>query len=289
VTHVPGASLWLSKTETFNAFPGFNGHTDTPVETLHVVLLGVVKYLFRDTMHDLALKPGSKTFDDVFSKWKSFSIKGLNVPPIIPTTLIQFNRSLVGKEFRTVLQTVPFVLFEHLSTEKRHLWTSLCLLGSYIFQSEITDLKVYLDELDAHIDSFLHQVVRMSAQWVNKPKFHMLVHLRECIRRFGPALLYASEKFESYNACLRNASVHSNRQSPGRDIANNFNNLVLLRVLLSGSSFFDQKMQARVKGGRMVTALLDRIPELRAAMGLRREHPSKDGIFVAGRKSCEFF
>ena len=123
-----------------------------------MVLLGVAKYWFKATMHELSLKNGSKKYNDMFARWKSFSIKGLNVPPIIPTTLIQFNRSLVGKEFRTVLQTVPFVLFDHLSAEKRHLWTSLCLLSSYIFQHEITDLKVYLEELEAHIESFLHQV-----------------------------------------------------------------------------------------------------------------------------------
>ncbi|KAH9807661.1 hypothetical protein DFH28DRAFT_1138529 [Melampsora americana] len=174
---------------------GFDGHKDTPFETLHVVLLGIVKYLFRDTMHNLSLKPGSKQF-------KTFMPDG---------------------------------------------------------------------------NHFL-------SKWVNKPKFHMLVHLKECIQRFGPAILYASEKFESFNFSLRNASVHSNKGSPGKDIGNNFNNQVLLRILLSGSSFFDHELQARVKGGPRLTGLLQQIPQLYAAMGLRRPQSSnEEALYMCGK------
>ncbi|KAI9631581.1 hypothetical protein KEM48_014232 [Puccinia striiformis f. sp. tritici PST-130] len=64
----------------------------------------------------------------------------------------------------------------------------------------------------------------MTAQWSNKPKFHMLLHLPASIKRYGPACLFATEKFESFNGVVRNASIHSNRGSPGRDIAITFSN-----------------------------------------------------------------
>ncbi|KAH9823863.1 hypothetical protein DFH28DRAFT_921384 [Melampsora americana] len=259
----------------------FNGHQDTPVETLHVVLLGITKYLFCDTMNELSLKRGSKKFNDISAQWKSFDIKGLNTPPILPNTLITFYQSLVGKEFRTVLQTVPFVLFEHISIEKRKIWTSLCLLASYIFQTKIHNIEFYLKELDAHIQVFLNQLISHSAQWVNKPKIHMLIHLGASIERFGPACLFATEKFESYNGVLCQASIHSNHQSPGNNIANGFNTYQMMRLLMYGGSFIDQSLQERVAGGKLLTDLFQRIPELYLAMGLKRP-TKKESPFIPG-------
>jgi hypothetical protein len=69
----------------------------------------------------------------------------------------------------------------------------------------------------------------------------MLIHLPESILRYGPASLFATEKFESYNGVLRNTSIHSNRHSPGQDISITFSNYHSFRQILSGSTFCDQK------------------------------------------------
>lgn len=50
-------------------------------------------------------------------------------------------------------------------------------------------------------------------------KFHVLLHLPEGVRRFGPPVLYATENFERENQVFRAAAMHSNRRSPSRDIA----------------------------------------------------------------------
>jgi hypothetical protein len=176
----------------------------------------------------------------------------------------------VGKEFRTVLQTVPFVLFEHLTAEKREMWTSLCILSSYIFQTEIANMSTYLAELDIQISRFMKNLVALNARWVNKPKFHMLVHLQDSIRRFGPACLFATEKLESFNGVTRHASVHSNHQSPGQDIANTSNTQQMMRLFVSSSSFYDHHLRTRVFSGPRLKALLSSVPELYQAMGLDR-------------------
>lgn len=78
---------------------------------------------------------------------------------------------------------------------------------------------------------------RWTIRWYNKPKFHILLHLTEHIRRFGPAILFATEAFESFNALIRAKSVHSNRHAPSRDIALAFAQGNRVRHLLSGGHF----------------------------------------------------
>ena len=63
------------------------------------------------------------------------------------------------------------------------------------------------------------------------------MHLPDHIRRFGPAMLFATEAFESFNAIIRGKSVHSNRHAPSRDIAHAFAESNGVRHILSGGRF----------------------------------------------------
>ena len=92
--------------------------------------------------------------------------------------------------------------------------------------------------IQSHIDYFLNCVANWTPRWFNKPKFHIILHLVEHIRRFGPSLLFATETFESYNVLIRSLSVHSNWQAPSRDIAIGFANISRIRHLSSGGKFF---------------------------------------------------
>ncbi|CAH7674737.1 hypothetical protein PPACK8108_LOCUS9669 [Phakopsora pachyrhizi] len=141
--------------ELFNPF----FEKDTPVEVLHVVLLGVLKL-------------------------QSFDTNNLNIPSIKAKYLVQHYSSLVGKDFKILIQTAPFVIFPLIEESRHQILISLCHLCSVIFQTHI---------------NFLLRLISSNAQWINKPKFHILLHLSQSIERFGPASLFATEKFESYN------------------------------------------------------------------------------------------
>jgi len=91
--------------------------------------------------------------------------------------------------------------------------------------------------LEQEISAFLIRTARWSLDWFNKPKFHVILHLPNHIRRFGPAILFATEAFESFNAVIRAKSVHSNRQAPSRDIGLAFAQGNRIRHLLSGGYF----------------------------------------------------
>ncbi|PLW53225.1 hypothetical protein PCANC_07490 [Puccinia coronata f. sp. avenae] len=86
----------------------------------------------------------------------------------------------------------------------------------------------------------MSHIIKHTAQWINKPKFHILFHLPESISRAGTANLFSTEKFESFNGVLRNSSTHSNKQAPGKDIAINFSNYQSLRFLLSGGVSYNK-------------------------------------------------
>ncbi|KAH9809107.1 hypothetical protein DFH28DRAFT_1191574 [Melampsora americana] len=250
----------------FNPFlrlEGFDGHLDTPVESLHVVLLGVTKYLYRETISNLS---PAELFD-LQGRWQAFQIDGLNVAPIQPRNMVQYANSLLGKDFRVVLQAAPFVFFEFLPDDYRHCWIALVHLASLIFQTAIFNKQTYIQDLKIVIHRFLHALVGINAQWTNKPKFHILTHLAVSVERFGPPGLFATEKMEAQNGVTRAASVHSNRHAPGKDIGNRFNDERLLRMLISGGSFFDTKLQMRAVASKLFRKLFNE-REIRHGLGL---------------------
>ncbi|KAE9395106.1 hypothetical protein BT96DRAFT_800933, partial [Gymnopus androsaceus JB14] len=79
---------------------------------------------------------------------------------------------------------------------------------------------------------------RLTPRSFNKPKFHVLLHLPSHIRRFGTAMLFATESFESYNAIIRARSIHSNRHAPSKDIAHSMARSNRVRHLLNGGAFW---------------------------------------------------
>ncbi|KAH9813956.1 hypothetical protein DFH28DRAFT_835426, partial [Melampsora americana] len=267
----------ISHKRLFNPFSqlkGFDGHCDTPAEVLHVILLGVGKYLMRNQMNSCS---GSKK-DSIQGRWRSFNTSGLNIPPIQPKTMIQHFMSLNGKEFRAVLQAAPFIFFElNISAEEHATWIALAHLSLYIFWTEITNIDLYLCELACLIKIFLKSIVELTAQWCNKPKFHMLIHLAESIQEFGPACLIDTENFEGYNGNTQQSSIKSNNISPGKDIANSFNNHRLIRAITAGAKIYDCNAKTYIQASSKVQDIFRNNTLFQKALGfnssLNHENP----------------
>ncbi|KAF7349031.1 hypothetical protein MVEN_01424500 [Mycena venus] len=212
------------------SIPDFDAHRDTPVEILHVVLLGVVKYWWRDAVS----RQNSKGKEELKARLSSMDVSGLNTPPIRGNTYVQYAGSLVGRDFRVILQVALVVLHGLIPNAHYDGWVSLCKLTPLMFQPTIDSLPAYLEKLDEAVLDFLIATALWNTQWFNKPKFHLFVHLTEHIRRFGPLILYATESFESFNLVIRLRSIHSTKHAPSLDIATAFSHLHAIRHLVSG-------------------------------------------------------
>ncbi|KAI8451252.1 hypothetical protein BY996DRAFT_6432204 [Phakopsora pachyrhizi] len=178
----------------FNPFyelKGFDGHKDTPVEVLHVILLGIVKYLYCDFICGLTVDKK----EELVARFQSFDISNLNIPSIKAKYLVQHYSSLVGKDFKIIIQAAPFVFFTIIEESRQKIWISLCHLCSLIFQTHISCLENYVANLNSFTQDFLIKLISSNAQWVDKPKFHILLHLSQSVARFGPASLFATEKY----------------------------------------------------------------------------------------------
>ncbi|KAJ6459108.1 hypothetical protein C8R47DRAFT_1059420 [Mycena vitilis] len=214
-------------------------HQDTPVEILHVVLLGFVKYLWRDLLNQLkgTSAPKEAQRELLTTRLSSLDVSGLGISPLAGKTLVQYSGSLTGRDFRAIAQVAPFVLYDLVSKDCFETWQALSKIIPLIWQPEIEDIESHLGLLTKEIDNFLLCAAKWTNRWFNKPKFHIFLHLPAHIRRFGPAILFATEAFESFNAIIRAKSVHSNRHAPSRDIAHAFAQGNRIRHLLSGGMF----------------------------------------------------
>lgn len=252
----------------------FDANSDTPVEILHVVLLGVVKYWWRDAVS----RQNSKGKEELKARLSNVDIAGLNTSPIRGNTYVQYAGSLVGRDFRVILQVAPVVLQGLIPQAHYDGWVALCKLTPLMFQPAIEHMPTYFvrtrpsfsfffhrliarkNNLDIAVFDFLTATALWNTQWFNKPKFHLFVHLAEHIRRFGPLILYATESFESFNLVIRLRSIHSSKHAPSLDIATAFSHLHAIRHLVSGGYVLvneDGNKIAPRQAGPEVLALLE--------------------------------
>ncbi|KDQ05576.1 hypothetical protein BOTBODRAFT_49797, partial [Botryobasidium botryosum FD-172 SS1] len=216
----------------------FDPHADTPVEILHVILLGFVKYFWRDAI--ARLKDDQK--ETLITRISSASISGLGISSLSGSTLVKYSGSLTGRDFRAIAQIAPFVLHGLLDKDILECWVALARLVPLVWQPQINKVDDHIADIEKAIDYLLDCVCRVTPRWFNKPKFHIVLHLPAHIRRFGPAMLFATEGFESFNAIIRSASVHSNRHAPSRDIAHIMARGNRVRHLLSGGFFLMNRL-----------------------------------------------
>jgi hypothetical protein len=113
---------------------------------------------------------------------------------------------------------------------------------------------------------------------ITKIKLHLLTHLVDDIRRFGPAILYSTEVFECWNHVFRLCSILSNHLAPSKDIADTLGGMERFKHVVSGGWW--KADDGFTQAGPSVRDMLKTDPELQRRLGWTDTTKLKAGKFI---------
>ncbi|OJD09947.1 hypothetical protein ACJ73_10004 [Blastomyces percursus] len=267
--------------------PNFDPCTDTPNEIIHTILLGIVEYVWFD-VYQVMLK--NNRLDIFGSRLGSTNQTGLSIPSIRAGYIIKYGKSLVGRHYKTLIQTAGFHLQDLISESNFTLWKATARLASLVWFSEINDMDLYLSHLKTAIANVMDLFGFLEPKRIlDKVKIHLLCHLPEDIIRFGPAVGFSTERFESYNAVFRKSSIYSNRLNPSRDIAYAHSSQERMKYMLLGG-FLNGATSEWKRAGYCVLNCIKHSPLL-TTYGYREPFnpsPSLDQLSFPPNHHCQF-
>ncbi|KAG1855245.1 hypothetical protein F4604DRAFT_2042442 [Suillus subluteus] len=243
-----------------------NIHMDTPTEILHTILLGVVKYFWGQTAFLLEKAKLLHVFQD---RLESIDKDGLNSPCLNADYICRYKGGLIGKHFKSLAQVMPIITHDLIPPTVLNAWTVIGELVVLIWHTRIVDTEVYLANLSRKIEDFLNITSqRAPSILISKPKFHFLVHLPAFIRRFGPAIVFYTERYESFNHVFRLSCIYSNRQALSRDTCKTFARQDIMKHITTGGYWYDPTVRKWVRGGEMILGYFDEHPEQARLLGI---------------------
>lgn len=133
-------SIDICSSLSSDAYVGFNPHADFPVEPLHTVLLGVIKYAWYMTHMFLA---GEGQLDILQARLHSIDTDGMNIGPVRASYIIQYRNSLIGRQFKTIIQSISFALYDLLDDHFRDMWIAAGHMASLMWFPEIDNIDTY--------------------------------------------------------------------------------------------------------------------------------------------------
>ncbi|EPQ49937.1 hypothetical protein GLOTRDRAFT_97310, partial [Gloeophyllum trabeum ATCC 11539] len=244
----------------------------SPEEVNRILTEELKKHKDRPMMNPLLQLDGK--FTEFQSRLNSLNQRGLNVPNIMADYMCRYSGGLIGKHFKTISQVMTFAIAGIAEKKLQDAWDAIGRLTVLIWTVDIPDLESHLEELKKTINDVLDSAASCSPALItNKPKPHILAHIIEDVRRFGPAILFSTERYEKFNRVFRLCSIHSNRQAPSRDIATMFAHQDRCRHVVTGGFWFDRKLKRWVCAGRSVIEHINTHAQDAALLGVSAVTP----------------
>ncbi|KAF7378116.1 hypothetical protein MSAN_00235900 [Mycena sanguinolenta] len=252
----------------------FDPAKDTPVELLHTVLLGVVKYIWH-----VSHTSWSADQKQIYAlRLQSTNADGLSIHAIRANYIMQYAGSLIGRQFKTIAQTNIFHVRDLVTEDQFKAWKATGELAALLWFPEIRNLAEYRQDLKVAVANVLDIFGALDpSKIVSKVKYHLLVHTDDDVVAFGPLVGVITEIFKSFNAVFRHCSVLSNHLAPSRDISRQLADQEGLKHRLTGGWWYcsmDRKWQ---QAGSGVQDFLREHPVLQKLLGWTDPKPVKHG------------
>ncbi|KAJ7696836.1 hypothetical protein B0H17DRAFT_1158586 [Mycena rosella] len=257
--------------------PGFDPTRDTPVEILHTILLGIVKYIWHIT---------HTPWSPEYKKHTAC----VSIHAIRSSYIMQYAGSLVGRQLKTLAQTNIFHIHGLVPDNEFQAWKAAGELSALLWFPEIRNLAEYRRDLRVAVGNVLDIFATIDpSKIVSKVKYHLLVHIDEDVVEFGPLIGLATELFESFNGVFRYCSILSNHLAPSRDIAIQLADQEGLKHRLTGGWWLSGSDGRWERSGRGVREFMVDHPILQRLVGWANKKLVRHGDIklMALKRGCK--